>query len=422
MTTGPGGASVGLNRGRPGADESRMRVLPRRPEALPWAIALAFAALILFAGSRDVFWMGDFYLEVYPAYDALMAGHTGDFFAHLPAYSTFAAAVGGPASLLTGAFGGHETMVFRLTAVPGLLALATLGVTLARTARATRWWPIFLLAGAGGALAYATVTYGHPEDLLAAPCAVGAVLAARQGRVNWAAALVVVAIAAKQWAVLAVLPAAMAAPRQGLRILAVGVLVGGAVLLVPMLVGPDAHGAVTSTGQLFHPHQVWWPFGVPATPEFIAAGHGTRMGPAWLQPLTHPLIVGAGGLVALVWYRRAGARRNLDDALGVLALAFLLRCMLDPWDLVYYHLPLGIALAAWEARRGREIPVLAVVANGCAWLTFVVYDAHTGNGPYLAYLAWTVPLAVWLAVTLLRRPARAPAPAREPVLGAPVAA
>ena len=32
----------------------------------------------------------------------------------------------------------------------------------------------------------------------------------------------------------------------------------------------------------------------------------------------------------------------------------------------------------------------------------MVYDARTGYGPYVAYLAWTVPLAVGLAVTLLR--------------------
>ena len=67
--------------------------------------------------------------------------------------------------------------------------------------------------------------------------------------------------------------------------------------------------------------------------------------------------------------------------LGVLALAFLLRCMLDPWDLVYYHLPLVVALAAWEARRGRDLPVLSVVVTAACWLTFVVYDARTGHGP-----------------------------------------
>jgi hypothetical protein len=267
--------------------------------------------------------------------------------------------------------------------------------------------------GAGGALAYATISYGHPEDLLATSLAVGAVLAARLERPSWAAVLVVGAVLAKQWAVLAILPAAFAAPRGAWRIALTGIAGSAVIVLVPTLLAPAAHASITSTGALFHPHQIWWPFGIPATPEFVAGGHGTRMGPDWLQPLTRPAIVGAGAAVALLWRRRAGAARRLDDAFGVLALAFLLRCMLDPWDLVYYHLPLVVSLAAWEARRGRELPVLAVVASACAWLTFVVYDARTGNGPYFAYLAWSVPLAAALAVTLLRRPhaARAAAPA-----------
>ena len=33
-----------------------------------WAVALPFVTLVLFAGSRDVFWDGDFYLESYPFY------------------------------------------------------------------------------------------------------------------------------------------------------------------------------------------------------------------------------------------------------------------------------------------------------------------------------------------------------------------
>jgi hypothetical protein len=143
------------------------------------------------------------------------------------------------------------------------------------------------------------------------------------------------------------------------------------------------------------------------------------MGPAWLGSLTRPLIVGSGIALALLWWLRSGLERNRDDVLGVLALAFLLRCMLDPWDLVYYHLPLIVSLAAWEARRGRNVPALAVMATAACWLTFVVYDARSGYGPYLAYLAWTAPLAVGLAVTLLRPRAaqrrvaapRVPAPA-----------
>jgi hypothetical protein len=392
-----------------------VRSLYRRPSALPWALALAFATVLLFAGSRDVFWTGDFYLEVYPAYERLMDGDVEGFLDRLPGYSGFAVLVGAPASLVTGALGGVETTVYRLTAVPGLLALAALGVAVAGPVRAAgnRAWPVFLLAAAGGALAFQTLIYGHPEDLLASACAVGAVLAARDGRIGWASVLIVLAVVAKQWAVLAILPAAMAAPRGGWRIAAAGATGTVVLLALQTQVGGPVHQTITNTGLLFHPHQVFWPFGIPATPEFIAGGHGTTMGPEWLAPVTRPLIVGSGIAVAGAWWLRSGSERNRDDALGVLALAFLLRCMLDPWDLVYYHLPLVVALAAWEARRGRDLPVLSVVVTAACWITFVIYDARSGYGPYLAYLAWTVPLAAGLALALLRPAAarRSTAPA-----------
>jgi hypothetical protein len=379
-----------------------------RRSAVPvWALALAFVALIGFAGSRDVFWMGDFYLEVYPAYLALILHHGDLFFGLLPSYSGFATVVGAPAALLTRVLGGHETMVFRLTAIPGLLGLAWLGVTIATPVRAAgrTWWPVFGVLGAGGAIAYSCITYGHPEDPLAGALAIGAVLAARTERPTLAGVMLAAAVLAKQWAIIAILPAAFAAPRGGLRIAVIGFAGTLLVLAGEAQIAPaTAHGGVSTSSRLFHPHQIWWPFGVPATRDFIAAGHGTRMSPEWLQPLVRPLIVGAGAGVALLWRGRAGAERRLDDALGVLALAFLLRCMLDPWDLVYYHLPMVLALTAWEARSGRDLPVLAVIANAAAWLTFVIYDAHTGDGPFFAYLAWTIPLAGYLAARLLRRP------------------
>ena len=395
--------------------------LSGRPLFLPWVLAIAFALVVGAAGSHDVFWMGDFYLEAYPAYQAVMAGDWSTFLDKLPGYSGFTVLVGAPSALITGAAGGIETMAYRLSAAPGLFALAAVGVAVAGPVRAAgnRAWPVFLILAAGGALTLATLEYGHPEDLLATGCAVGAVLAARSGRVTWASVLIVLAVVAKQWAVIAILPAAMAAPRGGRRIAVSGAV--ATALLLGLQLHPSSsgmHGAITSTGALFHPHQIWWPFGVPATPEFTAAGHGTRMGPEWLMPLTRPLIVGGSALVAVAWWLRSGPDRNRDDVLGLLALLFLLRCMLDPWDLIYYHLPLIVSLAAWEARRGRSLPVLAVVASAACWLTFDIYDARTGNGPYFAYLAWTIPLAVGLAVTLLR-PAtgrdRAAAPQLAPV-------
>jgi hypothetical protein len=396
-----------------------MRAHPR----LPAALALAFAAVMLLAGSRDVFWSGDFYLEVYPAYEALMGGDLGLFLERLPGYSGFVVVVGAPAALLTDLLGGAETMVFRLTAAPGLLALGALGVAVAGPVRAAgeRNWPVFLVFAAGGALTLQTLRFGHPEDLLATGAAVGAVLAARRGRVNWASALIVAAVVAKQWAVLAILPAALAAPRGGVRIAAAGVLGTLLLLFLQTEHGGAVHGTITHTGTLFHPHQIFWPLGIPATPEFTAAGHGTRMGPEWLSPLTRPLIVGSGAGLAILWWLRGGRARNRDDALGVLALAFLLRCMLDPWDLVYYHLPLVVSLAAWEARRGRELPVLSVAVTAACWLSFVIYEERSGYGPYVAYLAWAVPLAVGVAVTLLR-PRRAARRASVAQLAAPAAA
>ena len=161
------------------------------------------------------------------------------------------------------------------------------------------------------------------------------------------------------------------------------------------------------------------PLGIPATPEFIAGGHGSTMCPAWLAPLTRPLIVALGLVLALTWWLRGGSGRNRDDALLVLALALLLRCMLDPWDLVYYHLPLVVALAAWEAVRGRGLPVLATVVTAACWISFEVYDARTGIGPYVVYLAWTLPLGACLGIALFRPAAARRTGARRRLVPAP---
>jgi hypothetical protein len=142
-------------------------------------------------------------------------------------------------------------MTYRLTAVPGLFGLAALGVAIAGPvkARGNHYWPVFVLAGAGGALAYKTTLFGHPEDLLATALAVGAVMVARQGRVNLATAMLIGAIVSKQWAVLAILPAAMAAPRAGVRIAVLASLGTALLILLQTQEGSAAHGSITSTGR-----------------------------------------------------------------------------------------------------------------------------------------------------------------------------
>ena len=275
--------------------------------------------------------------------------------------------------------------------------------------RGLKGWPLVLVLTAGGPLVLRTVLDGHPEDLLATAAVVGAVLTARSGRATAAALLLVTAVVAKQWAILGLGPALLAAP-SGHRRLA---LVAGAGILAviagEMLVHPMARATLTTTGDLFHPQQVWWPFGVDAPASFTAAGHGVRTSPAWLRPITHPLIVAIALPLSLAWWRRPS--RDLDDALALLALLFLLRCLLDPWNLGYYHLPLVTAIVAWEVRRGRDWPLLGLAVSGATWLTFVTNHGRTTDTPFLIYMAWALPLLVLLARQLYV--ARAPLPYRR---------
>jgi hypothetical protein len=95
------------------------------------------------------------------------------------------------------------------------------------------------------------------------------------------------------------------------------------------------------------------------------------------------------------------ANRSTERCLALLALAFLLRCLVDPSDHCYYHLPFIVALAAYESRT-RAAPVLALLATGLLWLVF-----HTVSGvaslqvQFLAYLAVTLPLAAAILAGLL---------------------
>ena len=136
---------------------------------------------------------------------------------------------------------------------------------------------------------------------------------------------------------------------------------------------------------------------VPPGPDVPA---GAAVTPDWLAPIAKPLIVALTVPLSALWaYRRRGPR---SDALLLLALLLLVRCMLDPWNVIYYHLPLVVALLAWEVLDGRRIPLLALATTGAVWLTFKTYGGAYGDGPWLAYLAWTLPLGAHLAWRLYR--------------------
>jgi glycosyl transferase family 87 len=387
---------------------------------LPWALALAGAAIVLKLGAptEDVYW-SDFNNEAWPAFERLIAGDLRGFLTASPVAYAGSMLVRAPFGALAGALGlDSMPAVYRAGALPCLLALATLAVHLARRARAShpdaRWWLLVLGLAGASPVAWMAVWYGHPEELLATALAVGAVLAALGGRAILAGALLGAAVASKQWAVLAVLPCVLAAPRHHFRLLAAAAATGAAAILPVLLADPGAYAtaqqSIGSSAQWFRPRQLWWPLGVPA-PAGTGAPAGAAVTPDWLAPIAKPLIVALSLPLSALWLRR---RQAPADALLLLALLMLGRCVLDPWNMIYYHLPLVIALLAWEVASKRRIPTLALGTTGAVWLTFNTYDAPTGYGPWLIYLAWTLPLAAHLAYRLYRPTAprlKVPAPA-----------
>ncbi|MGH2909262.1 MAG: glycosyltransferase 87 family protein [Solirubrobacteraceae bacterium] len=136
-------------------------------------------------------------------------------------------------------------------------------------------------------LAVSALQDGHPEELLGAVLCVAAVLCAQRDRPVWSGVLIGLAIANKDWGILAVGPALLAL-RQGH---------GRAILAM-----------VATAGPLFAP--------------FVRG--------------------------------RPGRRRR--DAMLLLALLLLLRCVLGSWDAVYYPLPFLTALLAWETAVSDAVP------------------------------------------------------------------
>ena len=371
--------------------------LPR--PSRPALLACAFAALVLlmFAGVDP--WWSDWGSEALPSVELALGGDWSGFVDRAPAYGA-GLLLRMPLYLLADAAGVGEVALFRAGALPGLVALAVLAAPFALLATRRAG----LLAGglvvalmAANPLAGQALDYGHPEDLAATAGAVGGVLLALRGRTLWAGLVLGLAVAFKQWAILAVLPAVAAAPSAGWRILPLA----GAVALVPslpFLLGgslADATAGAAGSSNIFHASQWWWPVGVPAAdPESISP----LMAPGWLAPIVKPLIVALALPATLLWRRRAG--RRPDDVLLLLAGLLLARCALDTWNVHYYHLPLVVALAAWETVRFARPPVLSLACTMAVYLSFTIYPGHYDTGTYLIYAAWTMPLAAFIALEL----------------------
>lgn len=351
----------------------------------------------------------DYELEAETALQALRSGDVAGFLAGAPAYGG-SLVLRAPFAFLPDLWGGGDHALFRTMALPCLAAAAVLSVVLFQRARAlggpksTCW--IVLLLVAACPLSLKAIEIGHPEEVLGAALCVGAALAAGSRRPGLAGALLGLAIANKPWAVFAVLPLLAMLPAGRLKLLSVAGAVAGVVML-PLFLdgsGPQMAGAVArDAGTIFQPWQAWWFLG--DTGHVVVGNFGVkpdyRVPPEWLTGIAHPLLVGVPLAVSLLLYPRV-RRRPWHEGLLLLAFAFLLRCVLDTWNISYYSVPFLLSLAAWELHASRRPPVLSLAAALLAWITLVsIPNMAPPDVEAVAYLAWSVPLTVLLGARLL---------------------
>ncbi|MHB8532602.1 MAG: hypothetical protein ACYDC2_07765, partial [Solirubrobacteraceae bacterium] len=194
----------------------------------------------------------------------------------------------------------------------------------------------------------------------------------------------------------------------------------GAAILAPLLGAAAGHfaagarAAAAPGATIFQPWQLWWFFGHHGAAVHGLFGEvkpGYRTGPAWAAAVSHPAVLAAGALLAAaLWPRARRVRLAAEQALLALALLLLARCLLDTWDTSYYALPFLFALLVFEVHTSSQPPVLALGASALVWLTGRWLAQHaSADTQAAAFLAWSLPLAVWLGLRLAQ-PGKRPPP------------
>ncbi len=377
------------------------------------ACAAVAAASVLLAYANGS--TGDYPNDAGAAIQALLDGHVGRALADQPLMGSLSVLIRLPFAALASLTGGGELAAYRLGCIPCLVALGLAGRELARAMRR---------AGAGNGacaaaaaiclvnpLTWEALRLGHPEELLGAAFVVIAVLYAVEGRPVAAGIVLGLALATKQWAAIAVLPVLAAAPAHKLRLGVIACAVAAA-LTVPVIAGNASgfYGASRQAGwagERVYPFNAVWPL-APTEDRVIDVAGDTkvvtvRVIPRWLAHLLHPAIV----LLAIPLTAAAlMVRRRLrpEDVFALLALLFLLRCLLDTVDNAYYHVPFLVSLAFWEGLTRRRAPLVALLASVAVyWAFYKAHMFHTNDLRNAVYLMTTVPFAVALFATLFSR-------------------
>jgi hypothetical protein len=380
----------------------------RLRENSPAVIGAALGILIVgWLGLSDWAWT-DYDREARPAFDALLGGHVLQFLRLAPAYGG-SLVIRAPFVLVPKLWGGGELTTFRAAAAPCLIASGVFGVWLVSKMRkrgATKIATgVALMLCVANPITLLALDVGHPEELLGAVLCVAAVLAAMGNRPLWAGVILGLAVANKESAIVAVGPVLLALPEHRIRAILAAAAVAALVLLPLAAEGgfvTQAKSAAAPGGSIFSPYQFWWFLGPHLHVISAAEPWATRMDPAWLAKLAHPLIAGIALPLTLLCacLRRRRTPRPANEALLLLVFLLLLRCALDPWDNWYYPLPFLFALLAWETLTFRRPPLLALTAACAVWFMFhqaVPSHGFSTDAQFWIFLVFTLPTVLAIA-------------------------
>jgi hypothetical protein len=386
----------------------------RCPPAILMLVSAAGTLLLALTAAMGT----DYAWDALPSLDALVRGDLGAYATTQPQMGQLALLVRWPAVELASLLGAGDLWGYRLGALTCLVALGILAVVIARAGLARGLAPsagvatvVFLVANP---VTVRALQLGHPEEAMGAALCVAAVLLARAGRPGIAGLTLGLALATKQWALLAVIPTLIAAPAgTRARIAGIGVAVAGAFTLPAFLVSPgafiDAMNRPAHGLSEMRPGNLWHLVATDRRPT--AGGVDLALVPGWLRAIAHPGVALAGFAFPLVWARRQ--RPAQVDILAVLALVFLWRCVADPWNHEYYHLPFLVSLACWEVLVRGRMPVLTGVSSAILWVVFArIAQPGAAVTADIVYLIWAFAVTAALVAGMSgRRVALRPAPA-----------
>lgn len=377
--------------------------------SIPFAIVVLVSAWLA-AGAGT---MGDWSSDARPAVEALASGHFGAYFEEKAMMGPFATLAQAPLVALSGS---HDLDAYRWASFPCLLAAGLLGLYLASIARrrgaSTLVQAVLALVCLLNPLTFEALDNGHPEEILTAALAVAAIASAAEGKRRQTALLLGLAVASKQWAVIAVLPALLALPSGRARAALTAAGVAALLMLPGFLAAPDSflgvQGEAAGTGRVVTPWSAWYPISETTTQTYEVGDRKLsaerREAPAPASPLSHPLIVLLALLLPLALALRRGLPLAGEEAMALLALLALLRCWLDPVDNLYYHEPLLLALVGWDAFATRRAPLRSLAGVAIAfWLWSSWHDLSDPAAFNLAYLGVALTATIAIASSVFAR-------------------